>query len=998
MNPFHNLNRIIARRRASGNRYLHLLVLCVLVIFTGTSGATAQSRGAADLDQIHNGSASRPLNLPDWVNGNANAQHAHFLEGHSMAYRLVLTKLTPGSHTLVIGWDTRDQSKHAFDFITHYQNLEPHAQFGHPSETVTPLRGLALSNAPMTTAAIPMPAQLNAQAAATFSGLQAAGKAAMTMFNGTAITDVHYVVQGDRGAARAETRLAITFTTANSTVVFAWGGHIASQKDWGVKNSASSINGSPYHTRLISLDGRGGNQDRSMAAAAVSAPPTPCAVTTSLAAGPAIACNGGTTTLTATATGGTAPYQYAINGGAFESTNSFTVGAGTYSVVARDARGCTSAAASQTITAPAPLVIEVGNGTIFCNGGVTLLRVLSITGGSPDYEPRGYEFSFDGGRTYSGSVVQAVRAGTYTVIVRNIDTGCTSVPVVRVIPEPAPLVATLTAPPIACGNGTTTLTAMAMGGRAPYYYSFGSEFPNSTTNTSTVGPGTYSVTVRDANNCFSTATVTVPQAPALVLTISEPVPIRCYGAMTSLRAEATGGTAPYRYSWSPEGQTAATIMARAGVNYTVTVTDASGCTSSASRSLAQPSAPLRVATAITNETCTGADGTATLRPTGGTAPYTYEWNPAGPTGATATNLTARTYYVTITDANGCRTTADVRVGKVNDCLVQHCTLTQGGYGNSNGRYCGGTRRTDLITGLLASGGNLVVGSGARTLAFTSANAAQQAACIIAALPAGGPPTALPATGGPATGCSAPASLLRNGRFNNVLLGQTIALSLNVRLDASLGSMVLPAFVAGTSRYSLASYPGASCTASGPSSTSAAAALSVTLPVSVVRYLSQLGQSNTVAGLLALANQALGGSTASLPSLADINEAVSAINELFVECRWLLAPVTAAPVSSSIAPASTEQLRAPEQLISLAALPNPGNEQVSVEFRLTTDSPATVTVHSALGAKVATLFDGPATAGQLYRLPLKTSVLASGVYFYRISLPTGFQTKRLLLVH
>ena len=51
--------------------------------------------------------------------------------------------------------------------------------------------------------------------------------------------------------------------------MLAWGGHIATRQDWGQLNAATAISGSPYHTRLISLDGSGGNQDRSLSSEAV---------------------------------------------------------------------------------------------------------------------------------------------------------------------------------------------------------------------------------------------------------------------------------------------------------------------------------------------------------------------------------------------------------------------------------------------------------------------------------------------------------------------------------------------------------------------------------------------------------------------------------------------------------------------------------------------------------------------------------------------------------
>jgi HYR domain/Immunoglobulin domain/Immunoglobulin I-set domain len=82
----------------------------------------------------------------------------------------------------------------------------------------------------------------------------------------------------------ASSRLSIEFTADQETVVLAWGGHIATQFDWGLDNSATSINGSPYHMRLISLDGSSGNQDRSLQTSPL-IPPPPCRF-----AGPSVLC------------------------------------------------------------------------------------------------------------------------------------------------------------------------------------------------------------------------------------------------------------------------------------------------------------------------------------------------------------------------------------------------------------------------------------------------------------------------------------------------------------------------------------------------------------------------------------------------------------------------------------------------------------------------------------------------------------------------------------
>ncbi|HEY9663376.1 MAG TPA: hypothetical protein V6C65_33430, partial [Allocoleopsis sp.] len=197
---------------------------------------------------------------------------------------MLMENLTVGSsNVLVIEWDTRDNSKHAIDFITSYNNMDnpsgSHSGFGHTSETIDPTIGITGLGAPST---FPIPAP-NAPTAAYFNALSASLRQ-LTIYNGT-ITSVAYVNQDPLTGASAKTSFAITFTANNSKVLVAWGGHIAAEYDWGLGEGATGISGSPYHSRLISLNGAGGNQDRALAAAAVIIPPR-CSVT-----GPTTTCS-----------------------------------------------------------------------------------------------------------------------------------------------------------------------------------------------------------------------------------------------------------------------------------------------------------------------------------------------------------------------------------------------------------------------------------------------------------------------------------------------------------------------------------------------------------------------------------------------------------------------------------------------------------------------------------------------------------------------------------
>src|SRR5512142_55931 len=99
---------------------------------------------AANLDQVRNGPSTAPLSPAAWVNGNVNSSQAHFIEGYSIPYRVVMTNLTVGVPIqLQIEYDTKHSGGHAIDFMTYFDNLEPHSVWGHPAEVIDPLLGLS---------------------------------------------------------------------------------------------------------------------------------------------------------------------------------------------------------------------------------------------------------------------------------------------------------------------------------------------------------------------------------------------------------------------------------------------------------------------------------------------------------------------------------------------------------------------------------------------------------------------------------------------------------------------------------------------------------------------------------------------------------------------------------------------------------------------------------------------------------------------------------------
>jgi gliding motility-associated-like protein len=157
----------------------------------------------------------------------------------------------------------------------------------------------------------------------------------------------------------------------------------------------------------------------------------------------------------------------------------------------------------------------------------------------------------------------------------------------------------------------------------------------------------------------------------------------------------SGGTAPYSYVWnSSPVQTTATAIALEAGSYTVTVTDAMGCTAVVGVMITEPATALSLSMSSTPASCAGINGTATVTASGGTAPYSYSWitSPVQ-SSAVATGLAPGTYTVTVTDANGCMASDSVNVGgslAVNAIITGPDTICQSqGYPKTYTLYASG---------------------------------------------------------------------------------------------------------------------------------------------------------------------------------------------------------------------------------------------------------------------------------------------------------------------
>lgn len=347
--------------------------------------------------------------------------------------------------------------------------------------------------------------------------------------------------------------------------------------------------------------------------------------------------------------GGTVPYSFSWSNGS-NAQNPVNLTAGAYTVTITDANGCT-ATASATVNSPTQISLNTSTSPSSCGTANDGSVDLSVAGGAG-----GYSYAWSNGATTQD--LSGVSEGTYSVTVTDAN-GCIAT-TSAVVGQQSTLSASASSSDVSCnGSNDGSLSASASGGNAPYTYLWSNGA--TTANVSNVAAGTYTVVITDVNGCTATASATVSEPSTLFVNASASN-IGCNGASDgSISSGAQGGTAPYTYLWS-NGATTSAIQGLSAGSYTVTVTDANGCTATASANVSEPSA-LSASTGSSDVSCNGGnDGSLSVSASGGTAPYSYLWS-NGATSANVSGVSAGNYGVTVTDANGCSATASANVSE-----------------------------------------------------------------------------------------------------------------------------------------------------------------------------------------------------------------------------------------------------------------------------------------------------------------------------------------------
>ncbi len=341
--------------------------------------------------------------------------------------------------------------------------------------------------------------------------------------------------------------------------------------------------------------------------------------------------------------GGTAPYSFLWTGGS-TMEDLLGAGAGTYYLTITDANDCVAVAGPYTLTEPAPVSISWEQGEVSCNGGNDGYIDIAASGGYPPY-------SFAWSNDATTEDLQNLTEGYYTVTVTD-SVGC-SVSQFFLISQPEPILANGTVTNISCyGLQNGAIVLGTTGGTPPYSYLWNTGAQ--TDDLFALAPGTYTVTITDAEDCSLVQDFTVTQ-PDYLWCGGLITDIDCPGDdMGNIELGVFGGTPPYSYLWNDGVTTKDRVNITAGI-YSITVTDNNSCHYSTYFVVSDPD-DITFNPAITHVSCLGeSDAVIGLNMAGGTPPFSFEWN-TGATSGVLSGLPAGTYSVSVTDQNGC--TAD----------------------------------------------------------------------------------------------------------------------------------------------------------------------------------------------------------------------------------------------------------------------------------------------------------------------------------------------------
>lgn len=372
-----------------------------------------------------------------------------------------------------------------------------------------------------------------------------------------------------------------------------------------------------------------------------------------------------------TVTGGAGPFTHLWSNGV-TTEDLFNITSGLYDVTVTGSNGCSNTTS---------ILVDNLNPVISLSGIITANSACLSANGSIDLSvvPAGnYSFSWSTNQTTED--LFDLISGTYSVTVSAGGT-CSAEETFNVGSNANVPILSTTVTDASCNGNDGAIDLTVSGGISPYTYIWQNGFVGE--DPTGLAAGTYMVTVTDAVGCSNTTSANVG-AVSSILATTVVTNVLCNGGINgAINLSVSGGTPGYSYLWSTNSTLQDLVGLVAGT-YTVTITDNSGCTKTATATVNEPSA-IVLSSIISPVSCNGGNnGSIDLTVNGGVPPYTYDWNPSSTNTQDLTNLVAGVYCVTVTDVNNCTTTSCEIVSEpalltfdiislTNDCISETIT-------------------------------------------------------------------------------------------------------------------------------------------------------------------------------------------------------------------------------------------------------------------------------------------------------------------------------------
>ena len=354
--------------------------------------------------------------------------------------------------------------------------------------------------------------------------------------------------------------------------------------------------------------------------------------------------------------------------------------AGAYTVTVTDANGCSASATS-----------AVGS-----TGSVLLTQTLinetcSNSNGSIDLTITGTPTTIAWNTGATTEDIAGLSAGTYSVTVNNA-ANCPAVLSVILTDTPSPTI-TISEVAETCSSSNGSIDVSLSGGTAPFTYDWDidgvGDFDDAQ-NLTNLSNGTYTLVVRDANNCTASTSVLISDSDIPVIGATQTAET-CGNSNGTIDLTVTGTSGPYNYSWN-NGLTSEDISGLGAGTYSVTILDTLGCIFTATEIITDIVGPTITTTPANATDCNSSDGSVDLTVIGGTPTYTYDWSNDGfetidNDTEDLTSLPAGTYTAIVTDNNGCSASISTGLLNTNDPVLDIAVVDP--------TNCGDTGAVDL---------------------------------------------------------------------------------------------------------------------------------------------------------------------------------------------------------------------------------------------------------------------------------------------------------------